>query len=104
MPITVAQYIIIGSVGSDAGYWVWDGHGWKHVGGWAIDQLAEVRNALTIMGQASQLKTPGLANTVTKSVGDLVTKELGAHLGQTAAGGAGTTTPAGTQVVVVVVQ
>jgi hypothetical protein len=102
MPITVAQYIIIGNIGSDAGYWVWDGHGWKHVGGWAVEQLAVVRNALTIMGQSSQLKTPGLANTVAKSVSDLVTKELGAHL--QAPGAAGTTSPAGTQVVVVVVQ
>ena len=100
MPFTVSQLIVIGNVGSDAGYWVWDGHGWKHVGGWAVEQLAEVRNALNIMGQASQLKTPGLSTAVTKTVSDMVTKELGANLGQ----GTAATSPAGTNVVVVVVQ
>jgi hypothetical protein len=100
MPFTVSQFIVIGPRGTDAGYNVWDGHGWKHVGGWGIEQLAEVRNALNIMGQASTLKTPGLSTAVTKAVSDMVTKELGANLG----GPAGATSPAGTNVVVVVVQ
>ncbi len=72
--------IVIGHVGSDAGYWVWDGHGWKHVGGWGIEQLAEVRAGLQIMAQATQLKQPGLANAVGKSLGDFLTKELGQHV------------------------
>ncbi len=74
------QYIVIGNIGSDAGYWVWDGHGWKHVGGWGVDQLAEVSAALNIMREATRLKTPGLAAAATKTVSEFVEKQLGAHI------------------------
>jgi len=70
------RYVVIGRMGSDAGYWYWDGHGWHHVGGWGIDRLQEVSAALNIMREASQLKTPGLADAATKVVSEFVTKEL----------------------------
>ena len=76
------NYVIIGSPGSDAGYWVLTPHGFKHVGGWGVEALADVSRALTILGESARLKTPGLANSVSKSVHDFVEKELGAHLGE----------------------
>jgi hypothetical protein len=88
MPVAASRYIVIGNPGSDAGYWVWDGTGWKHVGGWGIDQLTEVTNGLRIMAQASRIKTPGVADQLTRSVADFVGKELDAHLGQQAGAGA----------------
>jgi hypothetical protein len=81
------KFIVIGHIGSDAGYWVFDGHVWRHVGGWQIEQLAEVSSALNIMREATRLKTPGLAEAAAKSVSDFVTKQLGQHLKDS--GGAG---------------
>ena len=82
------NFIVIGHIGSDAGYWVWDGHGWRHVGGWGIDQLVEVNAALNIMRESTRLKTPGLAESATKTVAAFVEKQLGTHL-KDAAGKAG---------------
>ena len=76
------QVVVIGNRGSDAGYWVWDGHGWRHVGGWGVEQLVEVSAALAIMKEATQLKTPGLADAATKTVAEFVQKQLGEHLKQ----------------------
>jgi hypothetical protein len=83
------NYVIIGSRGSDAGYTVLTPHGLKHVGGWGVDALADVSRALTILGESVRLKTPGLANSVTKSVHDFVEKELSAHLGEQLKDGGG---------------
>ena len=80
------RYIVIGNIGSDASYWVWDGHGWRHVGGWGVDRLQEVSAALNIMREASRLKTPGLAESATKVVSEFLNKELQGHLKE----GAGT--------------
>jgi hypothetical protein len=74
------KYIVMGNIGSDAGYWYWDGHGWVHVGGWGVEQLAEVNAAINIMRQAARLKTPGLAEAATRTVADFVEKQLGTHL------------------------
>jgi hypothetical protein len=74
------KFIVIGNIGSDAGYWIWDGHGWKHVGGWGIDQLVEVNSALNIMREAARLKTPGLAQAAAQSVSEFVTKQLGQNV------------------------
>ena len=79
-PLTSTKYVVFGNVGSDAGYWVWDGNGWHHVGGWGVEQMLEVSSALRIMGEAARFKTPNLANSVTKSVAEFVQRELGAHL------------------------
>ena len=70
------NFIVIGNIGSDAGYWEWDGHGWKHVGGWASEQLVEVTAALNIMQAAPRLKTPGLAEAATRTVSEFVEKQL----------------------------
>jgi len=75
------RYIVIGNIGSDAGYWVWDGTGFHHVGGWGVDRLQEVSAALNIMREASRLQTPGLADAAAKVVSDFLTKELQGQLG-----------------------
>jgi hypothetical protein len=80
------RYLVIGHIGSDAGYWYWDGHGWHHVGGWGIEQLREVRSALNIISESTSFKTPGLAEAATKTVTELVEKHLGSlsHVKQAA--------------------
>jgi len=76
------RIIVIGRIGSDAGYWYLGADGkWHHVGGWTVDALADVRRALTILGESAGFKTPGLANGAAKSVHEFVQKELSTHLG-----------------------
>jgi hypothetical protein len=74
------MFIIIGNVGSDAGYWVLDGSGLHHVGGWGTDRLAEVRAAVHMLREATQLKTPGLADAATKGLSDFVQRQLADHV------------------------
>ena len=79
MPLAT-KFIVLGNPGSDAGYRVWDGHGWRHVGGWGVEQMVEVGAALKIIGEAARFKTPGLSEAVTRSVAEFAEKELGSHL------------------------
>lgn len=73
--------IIVGRIGSDAGYWVIGPDGqFHHVGGWGPERIAELSSAVAIMRQATQLKTPGLAEAAIKSVIGFAQKELGQHL------------------------
>jgi hypothetical protein len=73
--------IIIGRIGSDAGYWYIGPDGkLHHVPGWNPEQLAEVGAAVNIMREATRLKTPGLAEAAIKSVMEFTQKELAAHL------------------------
>lgn len=74
------HFIVIGNIGSDAGYWEWDGHEWKHVGGWGVEQLTEVAAALNIMRESTRFKTPGLAVAATRTVAEFAQKQLGEHL------------------------
>jgi hypothetical protein len=74
------KFIVIGPIGTDAGYWEWDGNGWHHVGGWGVDRLQEVSAALNIMREATQLKTPGLAEAASKVVAEFLSKELKGHI------------------------
>ena len=77
------RYIVLGHIGSDAGYWVYrDGH-WEHVGGWGVDALREVQAGLAVLKASTQLKTPELA----RSIAELVTKAIGPELADHAAGG-----------------
>jgi len=76
----MARIIVIGPIGSDAGYWVIDDTGLHHVGGWGVDQLAEFRSAVSIIGAATQLKTPRLAEAVVKSVQELVEGQIAEHV------------------------
>lgn len=79
--------VLGGGFGSDAGYWTIEDGKLVHHGGWEAGALSEVARELTILGQAAQLKTPGLANAVTREVGANVEKALQAHLGSQLGGG-----------------
>ena len=80
--------IVVGQIGSDAGYWYLGPDGkWHHVGGWGVENLVEVTRALTILSEAARFKTPGLAESVSKRLNEFVQKELGAHLGDQLKGG-----------------
>jgi hypothetical protein len=73
---------VIGQPGSDAGYTYLGPDGqWHHVGGWGVESIAEVSRALSILGTASRLKTPDLADSLSKNLMGLVQKELETHLG-----------------------
>jgi hypothetical protein len=74
------KFIIIGNIGSDAGYWVLDSTGLHHVGGWGVDGLLEVSAGLNILREATRLKTPGLAEGATKTIAEFVQRQLGAHI------------------------
>ena len=77
------RYIVLGSVGSDAGYWVFSDGQWQHVGGWGVDSIREVQAGLAVLKASTQLRTPGLAESVT----ELITKAIGSELAEHAAGG-----------------
>jgi hypothetical protein len=74
------RIIVIGHIGSDAGYWVLGPNGWQHVGGWGVESIAEVRQAMNLLSQMSQLKTPGLANAASKELLNFVEKAVGEHV------------------------
>ncbi len=73
--------LIIGHIGSDAGYWVIgpDGH-IHHVPGWSPEAFAELAAAVKVISEATRLKQPGLAEAATKSVMGFVQAQLGEHL------------------------
>ena len=48
--------------------------------GWGPDAVRELSHALGVIREASQLKTPGLANRAIKSVMAFTQKELGQHV------------------------
>jgi hypothetical protein len=99
------RIVIIGSIGSDAGYWYLDGTGLHHVGGWGVDQLVEFRAAIDVIGAATRFKTPGMADAAIKSVQAFAEKQIAQHLNQGAAkgGGAAGAAATGTENTVVVV-
>ncbi|WP_372783669.1 hypothetical protein [Phenylobacterium sp.] len=76
------KMIVLGGFGSDAGYWSFENGRWVHHGGWEINQLADVSRSLSILGEAARLKTPGLADSVSKELSVSVEKALTAHLGK----------------------
>ena len=74
--------VVIGHVGSDAGWSYLGPDGkWHHVGGWGVDAIADVRSALSILGEASRLKAPSVGDGVSKTMFEFVENELTAHLG-----------------------
>jgi hypothetical protein len=77
----MARYIIIGSIGSDAGYWVLDDTGLHHVGGWGTEAFLEVRAGLEVLKASAQLKTPALAEAVAELVTKAIEPELAEHIG-----------------------
>jgi hypothetical protein len=75
--------VIVGHIGSDAGWTYIDGQGnVHHVGGWAEESMADLRSAVAVMTAASNIKAPGVAEAAIKSVHALVQRELGEHLGE----------------------
>jgi hypothetical protein len=76
------MFIIIGSIGSDAGYWVVDGTGVHHVAGWGTDSLLEVQAGLEVLKASVHLKSPRLAS----EVAELVTKAIGPELAKLGGG------------------
>jgi len=73
--------IVIGHAGSDAG-WIWiDGEGHIHrVPGWEPELINELRSAVAVVREASQIKTAGVAEAAIQAVHGLIAKELGAHV------------------------
>lgn len=73
--------IIIGNIGSDAGYWIINDDGTvTHVGGWQPEELAEFSRGVTILSEAAQLKTPQLGQAVIKTTLAAVQKEMAGHV------------------------
>jgi hypothetical protein len=78
----VAYRIIIGSVGSDAGYWYIDSDGsLHHVGGWAPEQYSEVAQAGKVLQSAVTFKAPGLSEATVSAVHGYLQDQLREHLG-----------------------
>ena len=80
--------IILGHIGSDAGY-TYIGSDGKihHVPGWNPEAMAEFDAAISVMKNATQLKTPGLAETVVKGVLPFAQKELNTYFKGAGEGG-----------------
>jgi hypothetical protein len=75
------RMIVIGNIGSDAGYWVLGSDGvWHHEGGWGVESLVEFQAQVQILAQSARLKTPGLANKVGEALQASVSKLVGEHV------------------------
>jgi hypothetical protein len=73
--------IIIGHIGSDAGFIIIGPDGKiTRVPGWQPEAMAEVTHALNVVAEAAQLKTPELAHATMKAAMDFVQKELNQHV------------------------
>jgi hypothetical protein len=80
------RFIVIGNIGSDAGYWVIDENGIHHVGGWGTEKLAEFSAAANILRQAVQLKTPAVAEAAVKSVVRFAEEQIKANVKESGQG------------------
>jgi hypothetical protein len=73
--------VIIGHIGSDAGYWYIGSDGKiHHVPGWSPEQLAEVGIAARMIAQATSLKTPALSQGVVSVLSNFLQEQVGAHV------------------------
>jgi hypothetical protein len=80
--------VIIGHIGSDAGYTWIDAQGHvHHVPGWQPEELREVATAINILSQATAFKTPGLSERVVGVLREFVQGELSSRLKDGGAGG-----------------
>lgn len=71
------QIHFIGHIGSDAGGWYVGSDGKIHrIPGWSPESMHEVSRALTVIREAGQLKTPGLAEATIGRLTEFVQKEL----------------------------
>ena len=73
--------IIIGHIGSDAGYTIIYSDGTVfHQPGWAEGQLEDFRAAVRVVESASLIKAPGVAGEVLKGARAFIERELEAHV------------------------
>lgn len=69
--------IILGHIGSDAGYWVIGADGkLHHVGGWQVEEMTDLKNAINALQDAVQIREPGVAEAITKAVVPFVERAL----------------------------
>ena len=67
--------------GSDGGGFYIGSDGKIHpVPGWEAGRMAEVQIAINLLREASRLKTPGLATSLSEGLGRFVHNELSGHL------------------------
>jgi|HubBroStandDraft_2_1064218.scaffolds.fasta_scaffold3269666_1 hypothetical protein len=75
--------IIVGHIGSDAGYTYIDSNGVvHHVPGWAPEQMLEVRAAASVLQSAMEFKTPGMTEATVSAVHEFVKEQLGETFGE----------------------
>ncbi len=80
--------IILGRIGSDAGYTYIGADGKiHHVPGWNPEAMAEFDAAISVMRDATLLKAPGLAEAVVKSVLPFAQKEINTYFKDAGEGG-----------------
>jgi hypothetical protein len=73
--------VIVGHIGSDAGYWYFGADGkLHHVGGWQAEEMADLRNAVSALQDAIQIREPGVAEGVAKAVMPLVERALSKNI------------------------
>jgi hypothetical protein len=71
----------IGGAGTDAGGWYIGPDGKIHfTPPWNPEAMRELSHAISVIREASQLKTPGLAEAAIKTVMDFTQRELGQHV------------------------
>jgi len=74
-------FIIIGHIGSDAGYVYFGPDGKFHrVPGWQVEEMSDLRNAVTALQAAAQIRETGVAESVTKAVMPFVERALAKNL------------------------
>jgi hypothetical protein len=75
------RLFFFGGFGTDAGGWYIGADGKIHkVPGWNPEQVVELARLVSVLREAAQLKSPGLAEQLTAVVMPLVQKELGGVL------------------------
>jgi hypothetical protein len=79
------KLVILGGpgFGTDAGGWVVDENGTiRKVPGWDPEAVLEFQHAVSIIREATLLKTPGLAEATTRPAIEFVNKEVPEAFGQ----------------------
>ncbi len=73
--------IIIGHIGSDAGYTIIEANGHViHVPGWGEGGLEDFASALRVIQTASRIKTPGISEGIVRNARAFLEKELATHV------------------------
>lgn len=74
-------YFIGPGVGTDAGGWYIDEHGHiKRVPGWNPEAILDLTLAISVLGQAGQIKYRGISEAVIKTVLPAVQEQAGEYL------------------------